>query len=204
MVCWVLPGSEEGVLAEDDAVACREAENDGMDGDEGGCKESWTAVSEFEVDLVTCSLLVSPAWTIVLFWQGYPPPDRGSMQPYSNPTASPHHDIAAPTTHNVKLRPMLPTEEAIAPGVANIPLPTTRDMMMMNALDQCRVRPTTAVSGRTSSSRVRCSGYISDGAMDNELSVDLRRRGVSTSGSERRRGSDSGGVMATAAQGSFR
>jgi len=201
LIPWVLAGCEEGVLAEYDAVACRKAEDNGMHSNKRRRKKPWTPVGELEVDLVPClGISISPLAQPLVCMQGQDsPPDRGSMHPYSSPTARPHHDIAAPTTHSVKLNPILPTDEAIAPGVANIPLPITLEIIMMNALDQWRVRPTTAVSGRTSSSRVRCSGNICDGAIEellSVLSVDLRSSGVSTLASVLREGgSDSAEVI---------
>lgn len=53
------------------------------------------------------------------------------MHPNSKLTASPHHAITAPSTHSSRLSPMLPTDAAMAPGVAKMPDPMTREMSRM-------------------------------------------------------------------------
>lgn len=107
------------------------------------------------------------------------------MHPYSSPTANPNQLIMAPATHNVKLRPMLPTEVTMAPGVAKMPLPITREMMMMYALLHPIFLPSTAVSGRTSSSIERWDtspGWMVDA--DRDESIDLRGSGLLSWGSK--------------------
>lgn len=59
------------------------------------------------------------------------PPLLGNMHPNSKLTASPHHAITAPSTHSSRLSPMLPTDAAMAPGVAKMPDPMTREMSRM-------------------------------------------------------------------------
>ena len=74
------------------------------------------------------------------------------MHPYSRDTAKPQAAMIAPTTQRERLRPTLPTDFTIAPGVAKMPLPITREMTRMYALGQLIVLPSIEVSGITSSS----------------------------------------------------
>jgi hypothetical protein len=83
------------------------------------------------------------------------PPDLGNIHPYSRLIAKPAHEINAPTTHNTRLSPILPVSLTMAPGVAKIPLPITREMMRIKAPPHPRLRPTTLVSGSTSFSTER-------------------------------------------------
>lgn len=55
---------------------------------------------------------------------------------------------------------MLPADLTTAPGVAKMPLPMTRDMIKMYALLHPKLRPSTAVSGSTSSSRDRVDAMV--------------------------------------------
>jgi hypothetical protein len=68
---------------------------------------------------------------------------------------SPNHDMRAPTTQSVRVKPMLPTDLTIEPGVAKIPLPITLEMIKTYADPQPRFRPKAAVSGITSYSMAR-------------------------------------------------
>jgi hypothetical protein len=86
------------------------------------------------------------------------------MHPYSKLTASPNQAIRAPAIQSNNVIPTLPTDRKIAPGVAKIPLNITQDMVKMYALLHPRLRPSTAVSGRTSFSTDRSRGlqFLSD------------------------------------------
>lgn len=53
------------------------------------------------------------------------------MQPYSKVTARPQAEIMAPMSQSVRLRPMLCTDLRMLPGVANMPLPITREIIRM-------------------------------------------------------------------------
>jgi hypothetical protein len=60
------------------------------------------------------------------------------MHPYSIETARPQLDKIVPANHTRRVSPMLPADLTIEPGVANIPLPITRDTTSIYALDQFR------------------------------------------------------------------
>jgi hypothetical protein len=63
------------------------------------------------------------------------------MHPYSMDTVIPQADRMVPTSHSNSVKPILPADFTIDPGVANIPLPMTRDTTRIYALDQVSVFP---------------------------------------------------------------
>lgn len=91
------------------------------------------------------------------------------MHPYSSDTAKPQAERTVPTTQSDNASPILPTDLTMAPGVAKIPDPITRDITRMYALDHEMFRPYVAVSGIVSCSTERsgASGeMVSDEAID--------------------------------------
>jgi hypothetical protein len=77
------------------------------------------------------------------------------MQPYSSDMDSPNHEMIAPITQRVRVKPTLPTDLTMDPGVAKIPLPITLEMIKTYADPQPKFLPDAAVSGITSYSTVR-------------------------------------------------
>jgi hypothetical protein len=63
------------------------------------------------------------------------------MHPNSIEMDSPHAARIVPAIHTRKVRPTLPVDLTMDPGVAKIPLPITRDTTRMYALDQLRFFP---------------------------------------------------------------
>lgn len=63
------------------------------------------------------------------------------MHPYSIEMESPHAAKTVPASHTNRVRPTLPVDLTIDPGVAKMPLPITRDTTRMYALDQLRLFP---------------------------------------------------------------
>ena len=63
------------------------------------------------------------------------------MQPYSIEMAIPHAARIVPKSHTTKVSPMLPADFTMDPGVANMPLPMTRETTRMYALVQVRFFP---------------------------------------------------------------
>ena len=63
------------------------------------------------------------------------------MQPYSIDMAIPHAARIVPKSHTRRVKPTLPADFTMDPGVANMPLPITRDTTRMYALVQVRFFP---------------------------------------------------------------
>ena len=101
----------------------------------------------------------------------------------------------APTIQSVRQMPTLPTSLAIAPGVANIPLPITLEMKRMYALLHPKFLPRAVVSGSTSFS-TDLSGWISATFSSRDVTdfavlLKLDRNGDGDGGRLQRRGSRS-------------